>query len=60
MDIKEIIKTYGKNDYYEMQTGRIFQLSKMEYHLYSNETWIPVLENGKVIGCIKEKGNLTL
>lgn len=59
MDIKEIIKTYGKNDYYEMQTGRIFHLSQMKYHLYDNTTRIPVSENGNLIGEIKVKGDFT-
>lgn len=44
MDIKEIIKTYGKNDYYDQATGKIYQLSKMEYHLFYNKTYIPVVD----------------
>ena len=57
MDIKDIIKTYGKNDYYEMNTGKIYHLSKMSYHLFNNTTWIPVSENGELVGEIKLEGN---
>ena len=59
MKLEEIIKTYGKNDYYEMNTGRTFQLSKMQYHLFSNETIIPVEQCGKIIGTVKLKGDWT-
>ena len=59
MTIEEIIKTYGKNDYYEMQTGRIYQLSKMQYHLFLNQTTIPVLKDGQLIGQITLKGDWT-
>lgn len=59
MDITEIIKTYGKNDYYEMQTGRIFHLSQMKYHLYDNTTRIPVSGNGNLTYEIKVKGDYT-
>lgn len=58
MDIKEIIDVYGKNDYYDMLTGKTYCISKMEYHLFDNTTWIPVNQNGKFIGYVKIKGNL--
>lgn len=57
MDIKDIVKMYGKVDYYEMQTGRIYHLSQMSYHLFDNTTRIPVSENGRIIGEIKLEGN---
>lgn len=59
MKLEEIIKLYGKNDYYEMNTGRIYQLSKMQYHLFSNETIIPVEQCGRIIGTVKLKGDWT-
>lgn len=58
MDIKEIYEMYGKVDYYEMQTGRIYHFSRMEYHLFNNQTYIPVSENGIEIGVVKVEGNL--
>ena len=58
MDINDIIKTYGFNDYLDMNTGRIYHLSKMEYHLFFNKTYIPVSEDGKIIGNVEVEGNL--
>lgn len=57
MDIIEIIKTYGKNDYYEMQTGRIFALSKMVFD--GQCTIIPVYEDGEFVGTMSLKGDYT-
>ena len=59
MDIKEIIKTYGKNDYYDMKTGRIYHISTMQYHLCDNTTHIYVSKNGDTIGIVKIEGDLT-
>ena len=39
MDIKDIIKTYGKNDYYEMNTGKIYHLSKMTKIDVNKKPW---------------------
>lgn len=59
MDIKEIYKTYGKVDYMDMNCpGRIYHFTQMEYHLYNNETHIPVSENGIIVGVVKVEGNL--
>lgn len=59
MDIKEIYEMYGKVDYMDMyHPGRIYHLSRMEYHLYNNKTYIPVSENGIEIGVVKIEGNL--
>lgn len=58
MDIKEIIKIYGKNDYMDMNSpGRIYHLSQMHYHLFDDTTRIPVSEDGRIIGEIKLEGN---
>lgn len=57
MNLEQIIETYGKNDYMDMNTGRIYHLSKMEYHLFDNTTRVPVSENGVIIGEVKLKGN---
>lgn len=60
MDIGEIIKTYGKNDYMDMNTpGRIFHISQMKYHLFDDTTRVPVSEDGVLIGYVKLKGDYT-
>lgn len=59
MDIKEIIKTYGKVDYYEMRTGRIFKLSEMKYDEKNDETIIPVNIDGDTYNVIKVPGDAT-
>ncbi len=60
MDIGEIIKTYGKNDYMDMNIpGRIFHISQMEYHLFDDTTRVPVSEDGVLIGYVKLKGDYT-
>lgn len=48
---------YGKNDYYEMQTGRIFALSKMSFD--GQCTIIPVYEGREFVGTISVKGDYT-
>ena len=40
--IKEILSTYGKNDYYDQASGKIYKFSEMKYHLFYNKTIIPV------------------
>ena len=42
MDIKDIAKMYGKTDYYEMMTGRIFKLSKATYSKETDTTIVPI------------------
>lgn len=59
MTVEQIIKTYGKNDYYDMNTGRTYHISQMEYHLFDNSTHIPVSESGEIIGIVKLKGDWT-
>ena len=56
MTLESIAKTYGMNDYYDMNTGRTYQLSKA----FEDETdelfetlSVPVLENGNLIGYAK-------
>lgn len=57
MKIEEIIKTYGHNDYYEMETGRLFKLSQMEYNLFRNVTKVPFAEPNGIVGYIELEGN---
>lgn len=58
MNLEQIIEMYGKNDYMDMNyPGRIYHLSKMEYHLFDNTTRVPVSEDGVIIGEVKLKGN---
>lgn len=40
--IKEILSIYGKNDYYDQESGKIYKFSEMQYHLFHNKTIIPV------------------
>lgn len=59
MLIEELLEKYGKVDYYEMKTGNIYHLSQMKYHLFSNETKIPVTRDGVLIGEVSLKGDRT-
>ena len=60
MSFEDIIKTYGKSDYMDINNpGRIYHLSKMEYHLFDDTTRIPVSEDGEIIGYVKVKGDYT-
>lgn len=45
--IKEILSTYGKHDYYDQESGEIYKFSEMKYHLFYNQTSIPVINYGK-------------
>ena len=58
MDIIEIYKMYGKTDYYDFNTGRIFRLSKMEYVKSMDVTRIPVIEDGEFIGYVQMTGDV--
>lgn len=64
MDIKNIIDLYGFNDYYEMSTGRLYELSNISYDPIRKISTIPVLqqngEDGKYyqIGNIQIPGNI--
>ena len=58
MNIKDIAKMYGKTDYYEMMTGRIFKLSKATYSKETDTTIVPVDQDGDYYGDIKVKGNI--
>lgn len=40
--IKEILSTYGKHDYYDQESGKIYKFSEMQYHLFNNQTIVPV------------------
>lgn len=59
MTVEQIIQTYGKNDYYDMNNGRTYHISQMEYHLFDNSTYVPVSESGEMIGIVKLKGDWT-
>ena len=59
MSIEEIVKKYGKNDYFDMNTGIIYHLSNMSYHLYGNVTKIPCTKDGEFIGNVEVKGDWT-
>lgn len=60
MKLEQIIEMYGRSDYMDMNCpGRIYHLSKMEYHPNDGNTHVPVSENGEVIGIVKLKGDLT-
>lgn len=52
MDLKEIVKMYGWNDYYDMPTGRIFHLSKAVEES-EGVFQVPVSEDGELIGYAK-------
>lgn len=57
MKIEEIIKTYGKNDYYDMNTGRIYKLSEMHYNKVMKKTRVYVEKMGVVIGQVYLEGD---
>ena len=58
MDIKDIIKSYGFNDYYEMNTGRIFHLSDIQYDKKRDISKIPVTQDEEFIGYINIPGDI--
>lgn len=58
MDIKEIIKTYGLIDYYDMNSGRIFHNGQYTYDPKTNVSEIPVSEFDNVIGYVKVEGDI--
>lgn len=45
--IIEMIATHGKKDFYEQSTGNLYRLSEMKYHLFYNQTKIPVINHRK-------------
>lgn len=58
MDIKDIIKSYGYNDYYEMNSGRTFQLSDIQYDKERDTSKIPVTQDEEFIGYINIPGDI--
>lgn len=58
MDIKDIIKSYGLNDYYEMSSARIFKISQAKYNKETNKTSIPVTRDGDFLGTIEIDGDI--
>lgn len=41
--IIEMIAAHGKTDFYEQATGNLYKMSEMKYHLFYNQTSIPVI-----------------
>ncbi len=58
MDIKDIIKSYGYNDYYEMNSGRIFKLSDIQYDKERDISKVPVTKDEEFIGYINIPGDI--
>lgn len=56
--IKEILSIYGKCDYYDQESGKIYKFSEMQYHLFDNKTYVPVVSIGRQeMEIIKLEGN---
>lgn len=49
MSLENIVDTYGWEDYYDMATGRIFQLSKAT-SAGDSTSEVPVIQDGRIIG----------
>lgn len=49
MRLEEIVDIYGWEDYYDMATGRIFQLSKAT-SAGDDTSEVPVIQDGGIIG----------
>lgn len=49
MKLEDIAKSYGMNDYYDMNTGRIYKLSEAT-DAGDGKLSVPVEENGRIIG----------
>lgn len=56
MKLEEIIKTYGKVDYYDMNSGKTFHISRYTYNSETNKSEIPVSRDGEMIGSVKIDG----
>lgn len=49
MKLEEIARTYGMHDYYDMASGRTYQLSNATA-TDDGKLSVPVIEDGKLIG----------
>lgn len=55
MTLEKIVEMYGWNDYMDMNTGRIYQLSQSVDN-GDGTSKVPVTENGNLIGYATMKG----
>lgn len=55
MTLEKIVEMYGWNDYMDMNTGRIYQLSN-SINNGDGTSQVPVTENGELIGYATMKG----
>ena len=55
MTLEKIVEMYGWNDYMDMNTGRIYQLSQSVDN-GDDTSKVPVTENGNFIGYATMKG----
>lgn len=49
VNLEWIVDTYGWEDYYDMPTGRIFQLSQAT-SAGDDTSEVPVIQDGRIIG----------
>lgn len=49
MSLENIVDTYGWEDYYDMPTGRIFQLPRAT-SAGDDTSEVPVVQDGEIIG----------
>ena len=52
MDLEEIVKLYGYEDYYDFHTGYIYALSEVKYLQPDEDGYVhvPVFDGGTLIG----------
>ena len=55
MTLEKIVEVYGCNDYMDMNTGRIYQLSQ-SIDNGDGTSRVPVVEDGSLIGYAPMKG----
>ncbi len=55
MTLEKIVEMYGWNDYMDMNTGRIYQLSQSTDN-GDGTSKVPVVEDGNLIGYASMKG----
>lgn len=55
MTLEKIVEMYGWNDYMDMNTGRIYQLSQ-SIDNGDGTSRVPVVEGGSLIGYASMKG----
>ena len=55
MTLEKIVEMYGWNDYYDMNTGYIYQLSQSVDN-GDGTSKVPVVEDGNLIGYATMKG----